>query len=95
MTGIYRAFNAASQEGRFPIFNAQTNLDEAALRSPTVFNFFDPGYVQQGPLASAGLLAPEFQITTASTAISVPNNIYSAIYTRRRRRRRSSSTSRP
>jgi uncharacterized protein (DUF1800 family) len=81
LTGIYRAFNAASQEGRFPIFNPQTNLDEAALRSPTVFNFFDPGYVQQGTLASAGLLAPEFQITTASTAVSVPNNIYSAIYT--------------
>ena len=81
MTGIYRAFNAASQEGRFPFFNVQNNLDQAALRSPTVFNFFLPGYVQPGTLASAGLLAPEFQITTASTAISVPNYIYSAIYT--------------
>jgi uncharacterized protein (DUF1800 family) len=81
MTAIYRAFNAASQEHRFPIFNAQTNLDQAALRSPTVFNFFDPGFVQQGALASAGLLAPEFEITTATTAISVPNNIYSAVYT--------------
>ena len=81
MTAIYRAFGGAAQEGRFAIFNPQTNLEEAALRSPTVFNFFDPGYVQQGPLASAGLLAPEFQITTASTAISVPNNIYSAVYT--------------
>jgi uncharacterized protein (DUF1800 family) len=81
MTGLYRAFNAASSENRFPIFNPQNLLDEAALRSPTVFNFFDPGYVQQGMLASAGLLAPEFEITTASTAISVPNDIYAAIYT--------------
>jgi uncharacterized protein (DUF1800 family) len=81
MTAMYRAFGAAAADGRFAIFNPQTNLDEAALRSPTVFNFFDPGYVQQGALASAGLLAPEFEITTASTAISVPNNIYSAIYT--------------
>jgi uncharacterized protein (DUF1800 family) len=81
MTAIYRAFNASSQEGRFPIFYAQNNLDQAALRSPTVFNFFDPGYVQQGALASAGLFAPEFEITTASTAISVPNDIYSAVYT--------------
>ena len=31
--------------------------------------------------AAAGLVAPEFQITTASTAISVPNTLYSAIYT--------------
>ena len=81
MTGIFRAFGAAAQDGRFAIFNAQTSLDQAALRSPTVFNFFDPGYVQQGSLASAGLFAPEFQITTASTAISVPNFIYSNIYT--------------
>jgi uncharacterized protein (DUF1800 family) len=80
MTGIYRAFNAAAGNGRYAIFNPQTPLAEAALRSPTVFNFFDPGYVQQGPLASAGLLAPEFQITTASTEISVPNYIYSSIY---------------
>jgi uncharacterized protein (DUF1800 family) len=81
MTGLYRAFDAASSEGRFPIFNPQNALGQAALRSPTVFNFFDPGYVQQGTLASAGLLAPEFQITTASTAVSVPNDIYAAIYT--------------
>jgi hypothetical protein len=81
MTAIYRAFGATAQDGRFAIFNAQTSLDQAALRSPTVFNFFDPGYVQQGSLAAAGLYAPEFEITTASTAISVPNNIYSSIYT--------------
>jgi len=81
VTNIYRAFNAASKEGRYPIFNPENNLNQAALRSPTVFNFFDPGYVQPGTLASAGLLAPEFQITTASTAISVPNYIYNAVYT--------------
>jgi uncharacterized protein (DUF1800 family) len=81
MTAIYRAFNASAPDNRFGLFNPQTNLYEAALRSPTVFNFFDPGYVQQGSLAAAGLLAPEFEITTASTAISVPNEIYSSIYT--------------
>jgi len=81
MTGIYRAFGAASLEGRFPIFNPEVSLGQAALRSPTVFNFFEPGYVQPGSLAAAGLLAPEFQITTADTIISVPNYIYSSIYT--------------
>jgi len=81
MTALYRAFGASAQDGRFAIVNPQVALDQAALRSPTVFNFFLPGYVQQGLLASAGLLAPEFQITDASTSISVPNNIYSAVYT--------------
>ncbi len=46
-----------------------------------MFNFFEPGYVQPGSLASAGLLAPEFQITTAPTVISVPNSLYGSIYT--------------
>ncbi len=81
MTGLFRAFNAASAEGRYPIFNPEGPLDQAALRSPTVFNYFLPGYVQPGSLAAAGLLAPEFQITTASTVVSVPNYIYSSIYT--------------
>lgn len=81
VTGMYRAFNAASSEKRYPIFNIQNNLDQAPLRSPTVFNFFDPDYVQPGTLASAGLVAPEFQITTAPTVISVPNYLYSGIYT--------------
>ena len=80
VTAMFRAFGASAQDGRFAIFEPQTSLDQASLRSPTVFNFFDPGYVQQGSLASAGLLAPEFEITTASTAISVPNFIYSYIY---------------
>jgi uncharacterized protein (DUF1800 family) len=81
VTQLYRGFNAASSEGRFPIFDPETSLDQAALRAPTVFNFFDPDYVQPGSLAAAGLLAPEFQITTATTVVSVPNLLYSYIYT--------------
>jgi uncharacterized protein (DUF1800 family) len=81
LTGLYRAFNASAQTGRFAIFNPETATGEAALRSPTVFNFFLPAYVNPGDLADAGLVAPEFQITTASTSISVPNSLYSAIYT--------------
>jgi uncharacterized protein (DUF1800 family) len=81
MTALYRAFGAASAEGRYAPSNVSASLGQAPLDSPTVFNFFDPSYVQPGTLAAAGLLSPEFQITTASTAISVPNAIYSAIYT--------------
>jgi uncharacterized protein (DUF1800 family) len=81
LTEIYRAFNAASAEGRYPYFNPENSLAQAALRSPTVFNFFEPGYVEPGSLAAAGLYAPEFQITTASTVVSVPNLYYGTIYT--------------
>ena len=53
--------------------NVQGNLAEAAMRSPTVFNFFHPAYVLPGPLASAGLVAPEYEITDATYSIDVPN----------------------
>ena len=46
-----------------------------------MFNFFLPSYVPSGSLADAGLVGPEFQITTATTAISVPNALYNVIYT--------------
>ena len=55
------------------ISGVQNTLAEAALRSPTVFNFFSPSYVVPGPLAAAGLVAPEFQITDDTTSINVPN----------------------
>jgi uncharacterized protein (DUF1800 family) len=80
-TAVYRAFNASSQEGRFSIGTTENSLGQTPLDSPTVFNYFLPGYVQPGSLASAGLVAPEFQITTASTAVSVVNNLYSSIFT--------------
>ena len=42
------------------------SLSQSPLRSPTVFNYFYPGYEFPGALASAGLTTPEFQLTTAS-----------------------------
>jgi uncharacterized protein (DUF1800 family) len=44
-----------------------SDLDQSPLRSPTVFNFFYPGFQFPGVLASAGLTTPEFQLTSAST----------------------------
>ena len=61
--------------------NPQSSLDQAALRSPTVFNFFHPGYVLPGALASAGLVAPEFEITDATFSIDVPNMLRTFVLT--------------
>lgn len=79
VTALLRAFNASAENGRFAIGNPENALAQAALRSPTVFNFFEPAYVMPGALAAAGLYAPEYQILTDTTAISVPNNLYSYI----------------
>ncbi len=80
-TALYRAFNAQAVNGRIPVFTPDSTLGQAALRSPTVFNYFLPGYTPPGTLAAAGLLAPEFQITTATTALTVPNALYAIVYT--------------
>jgi uncharacterized protein (DUF1800 family) len=75
-TALFRAFNAYSNNGRFNIPNAEGNLAQAALRAPTVFNFFEPYFVLPGDVAAAGLYAPEYQIMTDTTAITQPNFYY-------------------
>jgi uncharacterized protein (DUF1800 family) len=80
-TALLRAFDATSPSGRYNFPNPEGALGEAVLRSPTVFNFFEPNYVLPGPLAAAGLYAPEYQIFTATTAISIPNQLRNFIHT--------------
>ncbi|HEU5080219.1 MAG TPA: DUF1800 family protein [Opitutaceae bacterium] len=79
VTALLRAFNGAAGNGRYNIFNAESTLAQAPLRSPTVFNFFEPNYVVPGPLAQAGLYAPERQILTDTTAISIANTLFTYI----------------
>ena len=59
-----RAFGATSTSGNFRLGVLDTQLSQTPLRSPTVFNFFRPGYVPPNTaLAAAELVAPEFQVT--------------------------------
>jgi hypothetical protein len=46
---------------------SSSSLAQTPLNSPTVFNFFYPDYKFQGPLATAGLTTPEFQLTSDTT----------------------------
>jgi uncharacterized protein (DUF1800 family) len=82
-TALLRAFNGGSDSGRFNIANPEVSLDQAALRAQTVFNFFEPDFVLSGALAAAGLYAPEFEIHTDTTAITVPNFLYAYLYATR------------
>lgn len=71
-----RAFNATSPSGRNRIWyldSADEGLNQSPLLSPSVFNFFSPNYRQPGPLSAAGLVAPEFQITTETSMVGQLN----------------------
>lgn len=49
-------------------------IGQDPFRSPSVFNFFRPGFVAGGSeTGDAGLAAPELQITNSTTAINYPN----------------------
>lgn len=56
-------------------------LNQQAYRSPSVFNFYRPGFVAPGTeTADAGLVAPEFQITTGSSITGYANFMASFIF---------------
>lgn len=70
---VARAFDAASTSGLHPLSNFYMDHVQEAYQSPSVFNFFLPTYAPPGPLAEAGLVAPEMQIVNASSLISAAN----------------------
>ena len=80
LTNLLRAFNASSPDGNFSVRNGYANLDEEAMHSPTVFNFFSPEYSAPGAIAGAGLQSPEFEITTETTVVMITNYLRTAIY---------------
>jgi uncharacterized protein (DUF1800 family) len=78
-----RGFGASSPSGAWAIGDLSdpaSRLGQSPMRSPSVFNFFRPGYVPPGgAIAQAGLAAPEFQITTETSVAGYLNFMQSAI----------------
>lgn len=62
------------------IGTTDTDLSQTPLRSPTVFNYFEPDYQFPGELASAGLTTPEFQLTSETNVIRQANFIYGGFF---------------
>jgi uncharacterized protein (DUF1800 family) len=78
-----RTFGAVSATDRWAIGDLSdpgTRLGQSPLRSPTVFNFFRPGYVPPGnELAARGITAPEFQLVNESTVAGYLNFMQTAV----------------
>ncbi|MBL9190291.1 MAG: DUF1800 family protein [Opitutaceae bacterium] len=53
---------------------------QGPLTSPTVFNFFSPHYSPPGPMAAAGLVAPELEIVDSVYSLQVPNELLNYMY---------------
>jgi uncharacterized protein (DUF1800 family) len=72
-----RTFKGTSVDGKWIIYSQDSSdygLAHSPLRSPSVFNFFRPGYVPpRTAIATAGLVAPEFQIHNESSTVAYLN----------------------
>ena len=81
--GWARAWSATSPSGAWAIGNTSDpgrGLAQSPLRSPSVFNFFRPGYVPPNTaLGSAALAAPEFQIANESSVVGFVNFMQRAV----------------
>jgi uncharacterized protein (DUF1800 family) len=77
LSAFLRAYNFASDSGDFKVGNTDnpgTSLGQTPMRSPSVFNFYRPGYVAPGTQASAaGLVVPEMQIVHETTVAGYVN----------------------
>ncbi len=77
LSAFLRAFPFSSDTGYYRVGNTDnvgTQLGQTPMRSPSVFNFFRPGYVPPGTEAArANLEAPEMQLAQETTAAGYVN----------------------
>ena len=78
-----RAFNATSASTNFLLNNTDNpanSLGQSPMHSPSVFNFYRPGYVPPNTgIATANLVAPEFQIIHETSVVGYSNFMRSAV----------------
>jgi uncharacterized protein (DUF1800 family) len=77
LSALLRAFGFKSDSGAYKVGNTDSPssaLGQTPLRSPSVFNFYRPGYVPPGTEAgSAGLAVPELQLAHETSASGYVN----------------------
>jgi hypothetical protein len=80
-----RTFNVTSPSDQWRIADTtsdSTRLGQSPLRSPTVFNFFRPGFVPPNTaLATAGQVSPELQIASEVTVAGYINYMQTVVKT--------------
>lgn len=79
VVNMARAFNATSPSGYYALDQFTMDHAQDPMSAPSVFNFFLPAHSPPGPITEAGLVAPEFQVLNATTAVTGPNYFWNAI----------------
>ena len=70
-TQLHRAFNGKASGGYYDVWDLSSpeTLGQAAMKPPSVFNYYSPEFAPAGPMAYKDLYlqGPEFEITNTST----------------------------
>ncbi|NKB99995.1 MAG: DUF1800 family protein [Pseudomonadales bacterium] len=79
---LNRSLHSVGEDGTYPGlgFVSEFLTGQNVLSAPSVFNFYLPIFSPAGSIKDAGLAAPEFQITDASTIIGMTNLVAYALF---------------
>jgi uncharacterized protein (DUF1800 family) len=86
LTALWRAFGAqpgsdcSSGCVQMGLRSPEQSFDQRPLGARSVFNFFAPDYAQPGPIATASLVSPEFQIVNQATLLSSANELFGMVW---------------
>ena len=74
-TQLICAFHWSNPQDKFwdAGWGVENDLRQYMFNAPSVFNFFSPSYIPPGPMGTAGLAGPEFQLMNSYTSISTIN----------------------
>ena len=64
LTQLYKAYDATSASGGYPLVASYILFGQGPLQSPSVFNFFSPFFAPPGEIRDNNLVAPELEIAT-------------------------------
>ncbi|MDJ0905519.1 MAG: DUF1800 domain-containing protein [Woeseiaceae bacterium] len=76
LTQLFKAYDATSQSGGYPLGFIYIVFGQGPLQSPSVFNFFSPSYAPPGEIRDNGYVAPELEIATEYLNTYVTNYMF-------------------
>lgn len=74
---VFRLFTTPPSDGRydFNVWWMEEVFQQRPLSSPSVFNFYSPGFLPPGEMSQNGVAGPEFQILHEGTVVDAYNFI--------------------
>jgi uncharacterized protein (DUF1800 family) len=80
LTQLWRAYDATSASGVFPLAASYIIFGQGPLQSPSVFNFFSPFFAPAGEIRDSSFVAPELEIATEYQNTFVTNYFFLASF---------------